>query len=79
MRKHWSILTVLPLFAGGVAAEVTAASPFTGVYRGTQMTLLGNCPKINRDNYVLRIEDGQFTRNWGRADLNMTVAPESAT
>jgi hypothetical protein len=82
MQKHWSILTVVALFAGGAAAEATAASPFDGVYHGTQRTIRGatytDCQHIDSNNIVLQIQNGQFTRQWGSANLAVTVAPNGS-
>ncbi len=81
MRKHWSILTILALFTGGVMTEATAASPFDGVYRGTQRTIRGasyaDCQNVDQ-NTVLQIQNGQFSRKWGSAQLDVTIAPDGS-
>ena len=81
-HRTFAILIVVALSGGGIAADATAASPFDGVYRGTQQAIKsnnsGDCAKVNSDNIVLRIQNGHFTRQWYTALLNVSVAPDGS-
>ena len=53
----------------GLPLAAHAASPFDGTYRGSQEALRANsagaCAKMARDDVVIRIVDGRFSRKWG--------------
>lgn len=60
-------LVFAALLAFPLAAH--AASPFDGTYRGSQEALRANgagaCANMARDDVVIRIVDGRFSRKWG--------------
>lgn len=74
-------LTVAMTLALGVTAA-GAAGPFDGTYRGNQRAIRGNespdCAGTSRDNVVVVIRDGHFTRSWGNGKMEVTVAPDGS-
>lgn len=66
-RSRIAALALLTAIASGTAA--LAASPFDGTYRGAQETIRANsagaCAKMDRNDVVVRIVDGKFSRRWG--------------
>ena len=77
-----SIMIVLVALPFSGALESAAAQTFDGVYRGSERTTLtnhsGTCARIDSDNVMIRVQNNQFTRRWGLADLQVTVAADGS-
>ncbi len=74
----------LPVVLGGlvlVTAAAGAAGSFDGRYVGRQTgTLTTSAPDCQSLDYPVSIviQDGHFTRRWGQADLDVTVAADGS-